>query len=136
VIFIAAGISFERLARSTKLFRGKFRFFALKDEYEGGYWEIPPVYDKSLLYFVSSLCEIDGNMDKELVGMQRYWSGTDPYQTPDVTAVTDVIIEDARVWSPTDSSAPACFRAMAYRHGGFAEECETKKSVECFLVSP
>jgi hypothetical protein len=136
VILIAAGISFERLAPSIKLFRSKFRFFALDDEYEGGYWEIPPVYDKSLLYFVSSLCERDGNMDKELVGMQRYWSGADPYLTPDVIKVTSAIPVDARVWSPTDSKALPCFRAHAYKHGGFAKECETKKSVECFLVKP
>jgi hypothetical protein len=136
VIFIAAGISFERLARSIALFRSKFRFFALKDLYEGGYWEIPPVYDKSLLYFVSSLCESDINMDKELVGMQRYWSGVDPYRTKDIMAVTSVVTSAAQVWSATDRGAPACFCAHAYEHGGFAEEHDTDESVRCFLVKP
>lgn len=133
VIFIAAGISFERLRPSIKLFENQFRFFALKDECEGGYWEIPPVYDKSLLYFVSSLCESDSNMDKELVGMQRYWSGEDPYQTEDIKKVSDAITRDARVWSPTDPGAPPGFRANAYQHGGFAQECETDGSVRDFL---
>jgi hypothetical protein len=60
----------------------------------------------------------------------------DPYLTPDVIKVTGAIPVDARVWSPTDSKAVPGFCVHAYKHGGFAKECKTKESVECFLVKP
>jgi hypothetical protein len=133
VVLVAAGVSFEKLGASIDLFNNRFRFFALKDEYEGGYWEIPPLYDKSLLYFVSALCERDRNMDREMVGMQRYWCGKDPYDTAAVRRITSKIPRAARVWSPTGVGAPPGFRAKAEEHGGFAEETETNGSVQHFL---
>ncbi len=133
VVLVAAGISFEKLGASIDLFKNKFRFFALKDEYEGGYPEIPPLYDKSLLYFVSALCERDRYMDREMVGMQRYWCGKGPYDTRPVRRITSKIPPAARVWSPTGPVAPPGFRAKAEEHGGFAEETETDGSVQDFL---
>ena len=133
VVLIAAGVSFAKLGASIDLFKNKFRFFALQDEYEGGYPEIPPLYDKSLLYFVSALCERDRYMDREMVGMQRYWSGRRPYDTGPVRRITSRIPRAARVWSPTAAGAPPGFRAKAEEHGGFAEETETHGSVQDFL---
>ena len=51
----AAGISFERLARSIALFRSKFRFFALKDLYEGGYTSYLEVLDAERRLFNAQL---------------------------------------------------------------------------------
>ena len=112
----------------------KYRLFALKDECEGGYWQVPGVYDKSLLYLLSALCEFDPEEDKPLIGMQRYWSGAPPYDAvPSILAVTGTIPPNARVWSPTHPHAPRGFRASAVRHQGFAVEPKTNESVEEFL---
>jgi hypothetical protein len=141
VIYIAGALSFETLAGSIAAFKNRvtaFRSFALQDKIEAGYAEAGPVYDKSTLYFISSLCENDSYMDKELVGMERYWERTSTYGSADVRAIRALIPPIARVWSPTDPNAPPPpgFRASAIRHVGFAQDKETNGSVECFLVSP
>ncbi|HXX84585.1 MAG TPA: hypothetical protein VEN29_11435 [Casimicrobiaceae bacterium] len=140
IVFIAAALAFDRFAATidTAVLRRRvrnYRLFALKEECEAGYWEVPGVYDKSLLYLLSALCECDPEADKALLGMQRYWSGTPPYNTPDIRTVTTQIVPSARVWSPTDPLAPAGFRANAREHGGFAEEPKTNQSVQRFLRS-
>jgi hypothetical protein len=138
IVFIAAALSFDRFAATidTTVFRRRvtnYRLFALKEECEAGYWEVPGVYDKSLLYLVSGLCEGDSEEDKPLVGMQRYWSGTAPYDTQAIRTVAAQIGSGARVWSPTDPNAPLGFRANARKHGCFARERRTNGSVQEFL---
>lgn len=139
VIYIAGALSFETLATSIAAFKDRvtaFRSFALKDEIEAGYAEMGPVYDKSMLYFMSSLCENDSYMDKELVGMERYWKRTRTYRSAEVQAIRALIPPRARVWSPTFLGAPLGFRAGAIRHVGFTEDKKTNGSVKRFLVSP
>ena len=138
IVFVAAALSFDAFAQTidASVFRRRvrrYRFFALKDEVEGGYWQIPGVYDKSLLYLLSSLCERDRDADKALVGMQRYWCGNDPYTTPAIRTVTAAIVRDERVWSPTDESALPGYRANARQHGRFPIETQTDLSVRAFL---
>lgn len=138
IVFIAAALSFDAFAETIDddVFKNRvrsYRVFALEDKCEGGYWQVPFVYDKSLLYLLSALCERDGDADKALVGMQRYWSGRKPYKTPNITTVTNTISINERVWSPTDPSAPDGYRANAHEHGDFAVEPETNASVQHFL---
>jgi hypothetical protein len=138
IVFIAAALSFDAFAATiaSGVFArrvGEYRLFALKDECEAGYWQVPGVYDKSMLYLLSALCEFDPDEDKPLVGMQRYWSGASPYSMPNILTVTGTIPPGARVWSPTDPLAPPGFRANAVKHEGFAEEPKTDESVGEFL---
>ncbi|HKE39097.1 MAG TPA: hypothetical protein VKG21_04600 [Casimicrobiaceae bacterium] len=138
VVFIAAALSFDELAAtiSSGVFARRvrnYRLFALKNECEAGYWQVPGVYDKSLLYLLSALCEFDPDEDKPLVGMQRYWSEASPYTVPNILTVTGTIPPAARVWSRTDPLAPPGFRASAVKHEGFAEEPKTNESVGEFL---
>ena len=139
IVFIAPALSFDAFAAtitSGAFARrvAKSRLFALKDECESGHWHFPGVYDKSLLYLLSALCEFDPEDDKPLVAMQRYWTGASPYDVvPNILTVTGTIAPDARVWSPTDAHALPGFRANARRHQGFAVEPMTNESVEEFL---
>ena len=138
IVFVAAALSFDAFAQTidASVFRRRvrrYRFFALKDEVEGGYWQIPGVYDKSLLYLLSSLCERDRDADKALVGMQRYWCGNDPYTTPAIRTVTAAIVRDERVCRrPTRVRSPG-YRANARQHGRFPIETQTDLSVRSSL---
>jgi hypothetical protein len=136
VILAAAAMTFERMYQGLPVWPrrvGGLRVFAMDDFREGHYWEVPLVYNKSLLYIVSSLCEVDPDADKPLVGMQRYWT-RDIYQKErGIREVIETIGDTRRVWSLTLGDAPAGYRSQANRHGGlprgFPEEKETNQSV-------
>jgi len=64
---------------------------------------VPPIYDKSLLYIVSSLCESEPT-GPPLVGMQR--SGMPPPYTVDsLPTITQYVGGENRM-APTSVSAP------------------------------
>lgn len=147
VIFLAAAIPFDRMYAGLDSFRTtvrEMRAFALNDKRESGYWEIKPIYNRSLLYIVSSLCENDPWADKPIVGMQRFWSGPQFGHLADVVNVRQ-FIDDRTVWSPavgkkktTDSS----WRCNAKRHGstiqngqqiGFPAELLTLQSIDLII---
>jgi hypothetical protein len=140
VILLAAAISFARMNATLSVLRKRvsgLRVFALNSMAEC-YPEIPPIYDKSLLYIVSSLCENDQNADKPLVGMKRYWdgywSGMPPYiRDPDIHAVIN-LIGKREVWAPTKQNAPPGWRSRAKKHGKFPTEPCTKASV-CDIIT-
>jgi hypothetical protein len=137
VILLAAAISFARMNACLSVLRKRvsgLRVFALNSRAEC-YPEIPPIYDKSLLYIVSSLCENDQNADKPLVGMEHYWcgywSGTLPYiRDPDIRAVIN-FIGKKEVWAPTKNAPPGWRSrviAKGSRHGKFPKEPCTRAS--------
>ena len=135
VVFAAAAVTFERVYQGLSSWGrrvSQLRFFGLSDQREGGYPEVPPIYDKSLLYIVSSLCEYDPNTDKPIVGMQRYWSGKRPYRDGEILALTDVV-GARRVWAPSKANAPPGWRSNAMCHGGFPEEDQTNRSF-CYIL--
>jgi hypothetical protein len=135
VITLAAAISFERMVQGLSALQRRLsavRVFGLSDRREGGYWEVPFIYNKSLLYIVSSLCEGDPEADKPLLGMRRYWSGLKPYNQHDIKVITK-FIESRRVWSPTSKTAKPGYRSNATRHGTFPEDDETNESV-CYAL--
>jgi hypothetical protein len=132
VILLAAAISFERMHRSVSVLERRtsgIRTFGLSDKRESGYWEVPFVYNKSLLYIVSSLCEGDPEADKPLVGMRRYWSGVRPYNQLYIEDITKFVTLDRTVWAPSPASAAPGFRSDARRHGGLPTEKLTEASV-------
>ncbi|GLQ98660.1 hypothetical protein GCM10007863_30800 [Dyella mobilis] len=141
VITFASAISFERTMQGLDALKRRvsaLRAFALTDAAESGYWEIKGVYDKSLLYIVSSLCEGDPDEDRPLVGMRRYWSRNPPYQQPYIDPVIRFIapIPDTTrtVWSPTGSDAKPGCRSDAKNHGDFPIEPITERSTRYALA--
>ena len=146
VILLAAAISFARMNATLSVLRKRvsgLRVFALNSMTEC-YPEIPPIYDKSLLYIVSSLCENDQNADKPLVGMTHYWdgywSGRPPYiRDPDIRAVIN-LIGKREVWAPTKHAPPGWRSGVVpkdkgSRHGQFPKERLTRASVREILTN-
>jgi hypothetical protein len=136
VIMLAAAITFERMNAGLSILHRRvsaLRVFGLDNKTEGSYWEVPLVYNKSLLYLVSSLCEADPNADKPLVGMQRYWKGAAPYTDAEIRAVTGFIQTTRTVWSPTEPGEKPGYQSQAKRHGDFPYDNETDSSV-CFAL--
>jgi hypothetical protein len=136
VITLAAAVSFERMVTGLLALQRRvavIRVFGMNNFREGNYWEVPFIYNKSLLYIVCSLCEADPEADRPLLGMQRYWSGSRPYDQPFIKAITEFIGARQAVWSPTSAAAAPGYRSNAARHGGFPEEDLTNKSV-CYAL--
>ncbi len=134
-IMLAPALTFERMNAGLPALQKRvsgLRVFGLDNKTEGSYWEVPPVYNKSLLYIVSSLCEADPNADKPLVGMQRYWNGA-PYIVTEILAVTAFIDSTRSVWSPANPGADAGYQSNAKMHGRFPVEKDTNGSV-CFAL--
>jgi len=103
------------------------RLFALRDELECGYWEVPVLYPRSLLYLVSGAFEKenggDGAYDLPLLGMERYHVGTDVYKQPEVGQVRQFLAGDPKrqVWS--------------VEAGGLGLDCDTRKHGDFCLDS-
>jgi hypothetical protein len=124
LILLAPAVECSRFAvtlrRHTGLFEN-FRMFALCNELEEGYWEVPVIYPKSLLYLVSGVFEREeakknSAFDRPLVGMERYHTQTEVYKGADVKKVRQFTMGNA-VWA-VENKAPG--RASdAVRHGGF-----------------
>jgi hypothetical protein len=136
VITLAAALSFARMNDGIEVWRRRvkaLRVFGLSDPVEGGYWQVPFIYDKSLLYLVSSLCEGDPDADKPLVGMQRYWSDDPPYDEPMLRTIVDFLTPARSVWAPTSKNANPGHRTQATEHGGFPVETETEGSMKYIL---
>ena len=135
VLFLAAALTFERMDQGLTVWRrrvGNLRFFGMNNQRVGGYWEVWFLYNKSLLYIVSSLCEDDPNTDKPIVGMQRYWMDQTPYPDPQTKRVK-ALAGSRTVWAPSCDSPGWC--SDADRHGGFPEDPQTLTSVAYILQS-
>lgn len=134
VVFLAPACTFEFVNKRLPLFTRRisdFRMFALSDGLERGYWEVPVLYPASLLYMVSGLFE-DPVVDMPIVGMQRYFDATGPYDQPAIRAVAEWV--DSRcIWSVSDG-APG-LQTAAHKHGGFDEDSETRKSLKHILLN-
>lgn len=136
LIFLAPAVESDVFANTLRKYRSlflDFRMFALDEELESGYWEVPVLYSSSLLYLVSGVCEetSDGKsaFDRPLVGMQRYHAKTKVYKSAGVKKVRQFINENANrvIWS-MDNKGPG-LSSDAIRHGGF-DDAVFKPSVE------
>ena len=99
----------------------KFRMFALSDPLESGYWEVPVIYPRSLLYLVSGALELEDDTstsayDLPILGMQRYFDRRQVYNAPEVTAARELLGTQA-FWSAHDGGDG--LRVNSQRHGQF-----------------
>lgn len=121
IVFLAGAASFPFLNERLDVLQrrvGHIRNFGLSDPVERGYWEVPALYNASLLYMVSGLFEED-EVDMPLVGMERYFDLSGPYDRPDIAAVAALIKPEERIWAPTaGENVPAGKRSKAQKHGG------------------
>lgn len=140
LIFLAPACSFtlfDRVLvghRQSPLF-DHFRMFSLSDDLEAGYWEIPAVYPRSLLYCISGVLEQENRQsaqDLPLLGMQRYFTTAETYQQPEVERVCEwlALATDKRseVWS--EANRGDGLWSDAVKHGGFDSTEERKKTIE------
>ncbi len=134
IVFLAPACTFEFVNKRLPVFTRRvsaFRMFALSDGLERGYWEVPVLYPASLLYMVSGLFE-DPVVDMPIVGMQRYFNTTGPYDQPAVRAVAKWMA-DRCVWSVSDG-APG-LQTAANKHGEFDEDLKTRTSLKHLLLN-
>jgi hypothetical protein len=94
------------------------------------------VYPRSLLYFVSGVCERDA--DFPLAGMQRYYSGRQPYVGGGFEDVEEIrrLMAAARGrlnWAPTPE-VPG-FWTTGRDHGAFDEDGPTRLSLQHIIRS-
>jgi hypothetical protein len=132
VVFLAPACTFDFMAERLPAFKKRvsnLRMFALTDENERGYWEVPVLYRGSLLYLVAGLCEDD--VDKPILGMQRYHGAKGPYAQPSVKDVV-AYLKDRCVWSVADGADG--FKSGALKHGAFDEDATTRESLAHILV--
>ena len=146
LIFLAPAVTHERFALTlgshSDLFQ-RFRAFNLSDELEAGYWEVPVIYPRSLLYLVSGLFEEDadgdGAYDKPLVGMQRYVEDSSTYDDEGVPEIRSFLkaTVDRVYYSITDQGPGKATDAL--KHGGFDDWANPapRKTVESvvFMLS-
>jgi hypothetical protein len=121
------------------------RLFALQETLESGYWEVPAIYPRSLLYLVSGAFEVEagprqlGAYDLPLVGMKRYYDRADVYLQEEVEKVRQFLAGDAQrreVWS-VDARVDG-LGCDAHKHGEFyldadGRPTQTMKSVQYIL---
>lgn len=135
VVFLAPACTFEFMNERLQLFTRRisdFRMFSLGDDLERGYWEVPALYPASLLYMISGLLE-DPVIDMPIVGMERYYDLTGPYN--DLPGLPDVArwIGDRHVWSV--SMGQAGLQTAAQKHAQFDEDPDTITSIKHILES-
>jgi len=133
VVFLAAACSFEFMHERLPVFRrrvGKnIRSFGLGGTREHGYFEVPVLYQGSLLYMVSGLFEMSA-VDKEIVGMERFYRTEHAYDSPACVAVREYL-KDRTAWSKSDEVDG--WRSDAERHGGFTADSLTQQSLAHIL---
>src|SRR5262249_51901827 len=127
VVFLAPACDFRQfgslLDQKPALWE-RFYMFALQDVLESGYWEIPVLYPRSLLYLVSGafekeLDEEKGAFDLPLLGMQRYHSLTGTYVEPEIRQLREYLKPGAgnrAIWSLADEVG---FEIDSRKHGDF-----------------
>ncbi len=139
LIFLAPACSFAQFDEALSLHRQSplfdhFRMFALNDKLESGYWEVPLVYPRSLLYLVSGAFETEGDSgayDLPLLGMERYYTAKQVYQQPEIERLRQFLSETAdrraEIWSEEERGNG--LSSDAIEHGGFDETGERKKTM-------
>jgi hypothetical protein len=127
LVLLAAAVRYdvfaERMAAAAALLGGppvrRFHLIALDDACERGYWEIPLLYPRSLLYLVSGAAETIP--DEPLLGMERFWTSEALAKGEDVRR----ILAKAKLhWL-----APLA-DGKVYRHGGLFSPTDSPAVVE------
>lgn len=142
VIFLAAAVTVELFAKTlaghgSRI--GNFRSFALKDPVECGDKLIPFIYPRSLLYFMSGVCEQEDRDaedigDVPLVGMQRYCENQRVYRDQDIETVRAFLAQPrCAVWSVENSGTGLACNTTT--HTGFDENRVTLDNIQHIIRS-
>lgn len=107
------------------------RVFTMTDALECADHLAPPVYTRSLLYFVSGVVEHDA--DTPIAGMQRFYADAGRFKAPDFAGAAGVRSyydgAGGRVaWSESAGKADS-WNTASHRHGDFDNDEATLKSV-------
>jgi hypothetical protein len=146
IVFLAPACTFDEFSRyvaapyhsSTNGGPGlyeNFRMYIMSDEAECNDQLVPHVYTRSLLYFVSGVLEPSASgksaPDVPIVGLQRYYTGKEPYTENSIAAVRSFVTADMKraVYSPTAVDLPG-LSSRALHHGDFDDDSDTLKSVQ------
>lgn len=108
VIFLGASMTMKDFAEILKVHKNRianFRQFGLGDFAESNDKALSYLYPRSVLYLISGLLE--DKADEPLVGMERYYRGTDPYmrsKNESLKVVGDFTdaVENSLIWSTAD----------------------------------
>ena len=125
VVFLAPACTFDFMAKRLPVFREarrNLRMFALTDENERGYWEVPVLYRGSLLYLVSGLCEDE--VDNPILGMQRYHERKGTVRAEEHQGRGRVSEGSLRL---VDCERRAGVQSGAVKHGAFDDDPDAAK---------
>jgi hypothetical protein len=138
VVLLAPAADFDLLGGTLQSQQQRIRgvrLFGMKDDLERTDALIeraPAIYRSSLLYFVSGVLE--GEADKPLVGMQRFYSGKFPYSAPEFANIAKCAAYFAACSTPalmwSECSGNAGFNCRSHRHGDFDNDPVTLESVQ------
>jgi hypothetical protein len=139
IAFLAPACTFDNFApvlgRHEELWTD-LRLFAMTDEAERADALVPVLYPRSLLYFVSGVCETDAEgaraAGKPLVGLRRHYAGKDREDLPEeIRSVLEYLTEERSVWSPVDGGPG--LSASAVRHGDFDNDPKVRESLRVMI---
>jgi hypothetical protein len=137
VVFLAAAVTVEFFRETIEEYGDRidnFRNFALTDELECADGLVPLIYPRSLLYFMSGVCEHDQRThadlgDVPLVGMQRYVRDERTYNNPDILALRRFLAAQKRaVWSVRDEGPGLA--TITTKHIEFDQDNATIESIQ------
>ena len=134
VLFLAPACTFDLMLKTLKTAGGriaKFRSFGMEDGLEIGDQLAPPIYMRSLLYFVSGIAEDD--VDMPLVGMQRYHTG-EFTSRKNIQRVLSLIATHPNAWVWSKTNTGLGLSSLSASHGDFDDDTDTLASV-AHLVS-
>jgi len=133
VVWLAPACSFELLERTLVTADNRiasFRSFGMNDELEKRDAIFPPVYMRSLLYFISGVLE--EAVDLPLVGMKRYHTGAPPFDAatfPEIKRVRDQFMEFTEPWIWSENREGPGLSTLAHKHGDFDNDPTTLESI-------
>ena len=140
IVFLAAAVTVELFDETLKKHGERienFRNFALTDKLECADKLIPFLYPRSLLYFMSGVCEHDDKThsdlgDVPLVGMQRFVFNARTYPNPDVAALRRYLGEKNRATWSINEQRPGLATATT-EHVGFCRDEATISSIQYII---
>jgi hypothetical protein len=133
VVFLAPACTFKLFDETLSAAGGRigaFRSFGMEDEVEIADQLFPPLYLRSLLYFVSGL--VEDELDSPLVGMKRYHGATAPFDAsafPDIDRVLTRLKTIPRAWLWSKSESGFGLNTTSIHHGDFDDDEKTLASV-------
>ncbi len=133
IVFLAPACTFELFAEIIENHKDRIeniRLFGMQDPVEKSDKMVPVIYPHSLLYFVSGLLE--GEVDKPLVGMQRFYTGLPPFDSqsfPEIMKTKEFFkkFQDSMIWSVTDRGPGKASNSK--KHGDFDNDEATLVSL-------